>query len=655
MSRLSLLPETVAHRCVLTLFALVLPCFPLYSQEAYPRAVSSVDTLAWLSLEQLGNIRIISVSQREEAVKNVPAAVYVITTNDIRRSGARTVVEALRLVPGVHVAMINASRPAVSIRGFNSEYANKLLVLVDGRSVFTPQFSGVFWDMLDVMMEEIDRIEVVRGPGGSAWGMNAYNGVINIVTKDAFQSQGLLASVWGGLTDPGSAAVRYGTMLSNTIAMRTFLKTSFWGNSVKADGTEWEDHWNSHAAGFRLDDGRADESQWTLLGGINYARPLQYSSQKPLRFQALGGHLLGRWQAPTESDSRSVAQFYYDGVRRHMVQNPVNTDIVDLDVFHERALGSSHRLRLGLNSRYTNSRPLNTTQHVFDPKVRNIYSFAVVVEDAIELVPGVLDMTAGAKLEYHSLADWQFLPSIRASWRAAEDHRLWVNASRGVRAPSTDEADLYINTPFLVSTPNPHPISEKIIALQLGYRGQWMDDVTIDLVGFEHFCRDLGTRELVGGTPERPELQAANMMDGEVYGLEASVAWQAASWWRWKAALTRSKMSLRRDSQSSDASAAAYEGQLPEHQAHLWWSFQLSRSLEADAMYRYVDALPALRVVPYRALDIRLGVRAASWLDLSLIAQNVLDDHHREFGRSPGFPGFSEVPTSYSLKVNIKP
>ncbi len=642
------------HRAVL--FALLtLPCTPVVSQVSGMRFASSEDTLAWLSLEQLSNIRIVSVSQREEVIKDVPAAVYVITANDIRRSGARNVVDALRFVPGVQVASINASRSAVSIRGFNSEYANKLLVLIDGRSVFTPQFSGVFWDMLDVMMEEIDRIEVVRGPGGSAWGMNAYSGVINIVTRQATQSQGALASAWIGSTDPGAVAVRYGTMLSNTTAMRSFIKSTFWGNTVKADGSEWEDEWNSYAAGIRLDDGREGSAQWTLLAGLNYARPLQYSSQKPLRFQALGGHLLGHWQSSSTDADRFVAQFYYDGVRRHMVQNPVNTDVVDLDVFHERTLDLVHRIRLGANARFANSRPLNTATHVFEPRVRNIYTFAVVLEDAIALIPDVLELTAGAKMEYHSLANWEFLPSLRASWRPTDDHRFWANVSRGVRAPSTDEADLYIDTPFLVSEPSPNPIAEKILATQLGYRGAWGNDVSIDLVGFAHFCTDMGTRETVGGTPMQPLLQAANLLDGEVYGMEASTAWQPTHWWRWKATFTRTKMTLKHRGGSAGLSAVSYDRQLPEYQANLWWSFQVSRALEADAIFRYVDALPALRVVPYRTLDLRVGVRVATWLEMSLIGQNLLDPHHHEFGRSPGFPGVSEVPTAYVLKVNVKP
>lgn len=613
-------------------------------------AGSYADTAGWMDIDQLTQVRIVTVTRRAETVQQTAAAVSVISNDDLRRSGVNSLPEALRLVPGMGVARVNSSRYSVSARGFPGEFSDKLLVLMDGRSVYTPQFSGVFWDQQDVMLEDVDHIEVVRGPGGTAWGANAFNGVVNVVGKSARDTQGTLLAGGGGSFDLGRLGARYGGELGEHTWYRVFAQSAYRGETISATGTNLNDDWNSTLAGFRIDSEPSAVNSFTLLGGVEYLEVLQYANRQADRDQALGGHLLGRWRHTISDTAALEAQFYYDAVRRTTAPNPVNTDTADLDVRHNFALGERNRIQWGVNYRFIHSRTENGPTHFYDPLARDIQQVGLSVEDQITLVPEYLDFSAGCKLEYYSLTGWEPLPTARLLWTPRTNHSLWASVSRGVRTPSTADLNLTINTPFFVSIPNSDLPPEDVVAYQLGYRGTLADRLTLDLTGFFNCYNNLATYE-DQGIPFPTTVQRNTNLRGEARGGAVALTWQAFTWWRWRASWGYLEMELHTKPGSTDTSGPLTAIRFPRNQASLWWAFQPASNFDLDLIARYVGESEANRVPAYFACDARIAWRPRTGLELALVGQNLFDPQHPEAIRSPGFPTASELPRSVFGKV----
>jgi iron complex outermembrane receptor protein len=610
--------------------------------------------LANLTFEQLSQITITTASQRPEVLARTPAAVTVLTGNDLQRSGVVSIPEALRLVPGMDIGRINSSRYAVTARGFSDEFANKLLVLMDGRSVYTPQFSGVFWDTQDLVMEDVDRIEVVRGPGGTAWGANAFNGVVNVVSKSARDTQGGMVSASGGTFDQSAVAVRYGGKINDHTWYRVFAKGSRHDETFSASGQGLGDDWNSTLGGFRVDSEVSEENRYMVQGGVTHVAPLQYSQGNPDRFMSLGGYLQGKWNHSFSESSELETQVYYDALRRDTVQNTVNTDTLDFEARHRLEWGERNLFHWGLNYRYINSRPSSTPQHEFIPAEQSIHQAGMFIEDEYSFIPKTLQLSLGCKLEYYSLAGWEPLPNARLSWTPEKNHTFWASIARGVRTPSTDGRYLNINTPSLVGLPKATGETEKLIAYEAGYRAIVGERLNLDLTGFIHTYSDLGVTKQIGG-PVPVVVQSVNEGGGHAWGVEPGVTWQSTDWWRWRATYSFIEMSLVDHSPAYAAAALRRtETIVPSHQASLWWSFQPHKNVDLDSILRYVDERRARNIPQYLTFDLRVAWRLTSSLELAVAGQNLLDSHHQEYTASPGFPTISEVPRSVYAKLTWK-
>src|SRR5688572_21838716 len=413
--------------------------------------------LADLSLEELASIRVTSVSKRSERLADAAAAVYVITADDIRRSGATTLPEVLRLAPNLQVARADAAQYAISARGYNSTLANKMLVLIDGRTIYSPLFSGVFWEVQDTLLEDIERIEVISGPGGTLWGSNAVNGVINITTRAAADTQGALVAAGAG-NRHRSGAVRYGGELPGGGYYRVYGKAGEERQTRRPNGTVLGDAWDRRQAGFRADWSGALQS-FTLQGDAYTADVDQGATTRRLA----GYNLIGRWSRQLGDGSDIRLQAYFDRVERDQpgaIREVLDT--FDVELVHGFQPAQNHRLLWGAGFRYAPDRVENLGPALaFLPGNRTVRRANVFAQDDFQLRPD-LTLTAGLKLEHNEYTGWEHLPSVRAAWKPAEGQLLWAALSRAVRAPSRVDRDLFspANPPFVVLAGGPNFQSE---------------------------------------------------------------------------------------------------------------------------------------------------------------------------------------------------
>jgi iron complex outermembrane recepter protein len=567
-----------------------------------------------LSLEQLANITVSSVSRRDEPLARAPASVFVITAEDIRRSGANSLPEALRLAPNLQVAQADASQYAISARGFNNTLANKLLVLIDGRTVYTPLFSGTFWEAQDVMLEDIERIEVISGPGAALWGANAVNGVINIITRSAADTQGAMAALGGG-TREKQLGMRYGAQAAG-VNYRVYAK------AARRDATTLGNDSAEHVqVGFRADWTRLGNERFTLQGD-GYGGEVQGQGRE---FEGL--NLLGRWTRDLGEGAQLKQQAYYDlTARRHSGVFTERLHTFDYELQHMLKPMGRHRLLWGLGLRHHEDDIENSPLVVFAPADRSLNRNAVFVQDEIGLRKD-LELTLGAKVDWNSYTGSEFLPSARLSWRVSDAHFLWTAASRTVRAPSRVDREL--------TSPGAPPIvppllggadfvSEVAKVLELGYRGQPRASLSYSVTLFHHDYEHLRTTTL---TPAGTLI--TNEREGDVQGVEAWGSWRPADWWRLSAGMVR----LDQDLVARPGSVVpAGEGNDPKGWYKLRASFDLGSSWDLDLMLRRYEELPNPPVPSYTALDARLGWYLSRGVELSLLLQNLTDRRHAEFG-----------------------
>jgi iron complex outermembrane receptor protein len=598
----------------------------------------STDDLTRLSLEELGDIRITSVSKKAERLADAAASVYVITADDIHRSGARTLPEALRLAPNLHVASISGTGHAISARGMNGSNTsapNKLLVLIDGRSVYTPLFSGVFWDVQDVVMEDIERIEVISGPGGTLWGVNAVNGVINIITRAATDTPGAMFAANAG-SDGSDAVAQYGGRFGAAGHYRMYGKYLQHDRTSTEDGTPVDDAGHRAQVGFRIDWAQRGDS-FTLSGSLydgaeGQPAPGTISTGVPLTLGGIslsGGHLLARWDRQFEDGSGLGLQAYYDRTERIVPPTYGQTlDILDLQLQHSLRRLGMHALTWGANFRRSRDRVENSPFFAFLPADVDQGWTSLFVQDEMAVREN-LRLTLGTRLERNDYTGTEVLPNARLAWTIAPDHMLWSAVSRAVRAPSRLDHDAFIPgaPPFLLNGGR-DVRSELATVYEIGYRGLPARRFSYSVTTFHTQYDDLRTTEV---DPSSTFLLFGNGMEGKATGIEMWGAYQAAPAWRLSGGFTalREKLWLKPGSDDIDGPSAA--GFDPSNTWQLRSSWSIDDRRDFDLGLRHVAALARNDIPAYTALDARFGWKLAHGMELSVAGTNLLG-RHSEYG-----------------------
>ena len=589
--------------------------------------------LAELSLEELSNLQITSVSRRAERLSDAPASVYVITAADIRRSGATSLPEALRLAPNLQVVRSSASVYTVTARGFAGNSANKMLVLIDGRSVYTPLYSGVFWDVQDVMLEDIDRIEVNSGPGSTLWGVNAVNGVINVITTSAAASHGSVLAASVGASG-SRASARYGAHTADGTDWRVYATRTDLQDTEKADGVRVDDAGHHTQMGFRADTQRGAD-RFMLRGDAYRGRHEQPASGSsgivngPLTVS--GAHVLGVWERQLDQDASFQLQAYVDHTER--TAEPIFGDTLDtLDVQFQHSPGAigSHRPVWGAELRSNWDRAVNSSYLAFLPARQQQTLLSLFAQDEISL-SDELRLIVGARAERNGYTGTEFLPTARLTWKWAPQHMLWAAASRTVRAPSRLDRDFFFpGQPPYQLRGGPGFDSEIANVAELGYRGQPTPTTSLSATVYHADYDHLRTIQF---DPGSNAFILANDMLGRSSGFELWGSVQALPSWRLHAGYSRQWQDLRLKPGSNDQmTVAATEGASPPY----WWTLRsaldLSEQLELDLMLRHAAALAQPAVPGYTALDLRLAWRPNAALELALAGQNLIGNGHGEFG-----------------------
>jgi len=585
----------------------------------------SVEDLKQLSISELANVDVSSVSKASQPLSEAPASIYVITHDEIIRSGATTLPEILRLAPNLFVAQTSASDYVITARGFSGSsadqsFSDKLLVLIDGRTVYTPLFSGVYWDMQGVLPEDIDRIEVISGPGATLWGANAVNGVINIVTKKSYETQGGFAEV-GGSSLERVAAARYGGRISENLTWRAYVQEVYGTNISSAA----PDHYSRPQGGFRMDWTPGAMDSVTLQGDAYYGSEATTSSIG-------GGNVTGRWEHSWAEGDNLQVQAFYDRVVRGVDDAGGSgfwQNIYDLDLQDSISLGSRNQLVWGGGLRFTQYRITGTSTLQFAPAARVLDLSNGFIQDTITLA-NPLKLTLGLKLEDDPYSGLSVLPSARLSFTPNQSVMLWAAASRAIRSPTPFDEDVreYSGSSlFLKGNPQFEP--EKLTAYELGLRAQPTSRLSFSVSGFFNVYNDL--RSIAITPTSFVPLYWSNGIEGHTYGLEGWGQFQAASWWRLMAGLDLLSEHLKYAPGATPLLPVSQDVNDPSRQATLRSSMNLGPRVTFDADLRYVGVLPDPHVPSYVELNVRLGWALTPHLELALAGFNLLHDHHQEF------------------------
>jgi len=610
-------------------FVTLVTLLPMVAAQA--ETVSSASALKKLSVEQLMDIEVTSVSRRPEKLGETASAIQVITQDAIHRSGVTSLPEALRLASNLEVAQIDAHQWAISARGFNSTTANKLLVLIDGRTVYTPLYAGVWWDMQNTPLEDIDRIEVISGPGASLWGANAVNGVINIITKRAEDTQGGLLTLAAGNELRGAGSMRYGDKLGDATHYRVYAMYDDRDDTVLPNGNDVADAGHVAQAGFRIDSALNERDTLTMQGdgyGGQIAQPGAVDTN------ISGVNVLGRWSRTLSEQSSIKLQVYYDRTHRR-IPNAITEDLdtYDIDFQHQLPFGDAHNVVWGLGYRLISDRTRNGVGLGFLPADLTRQWFSGFVQDEIAIVPDKLHFTIGSKLEHNERTGFEFQPSARLAWRINDRHSVWTAVSRAVRTPSRIDGELYANgnaaTPLLIG--NADFQSEKLVAYELGYRTQMTQRLSASVATFYNDYDDLRSIERINPPAPFP-IYVGNGLTGKSYGAELNADYQATDFWQLHAGYTELRVHLARKPDSTDANVGSSEAHDPERFWSLRSALTLPANTQLDMNFRHVSQIANQNVPGYGEMDVRLGWRARSNLELSLVGQNLLHAHHAEAG-----------------------
>jgi iron complex outermembrane receptor protein len=668
---------------------------------ATPLFAATDDELLNMPIESLMNLTVTSVSKKPQQLTNAAAAIFVITEEDIRRSGATTIADALRMAPGVQVARVDSSKWAVTARGLNSRFANKLLVLQDGRSLYTPLFSGVYWEVQDTPLEDIDRIEVIRGPGAALWGANAVNGVINIITKSAEDTKGGLVSNGSGSLETRFATVRYGVEIGDKSFLRLYGKYNEYGAGRDKNGNDANDSWDMARTGFRLDSTLSNSDTLTVQGDYysgtlketyrvySVAAPApNYYAELPANAGASGANLLTRWQRTlTATDSLSL-QLYLDHNEREMLVVPQKFNTVDVEFQHRLSLLDSHDIVWGLGYRFSRDEVTNTTYQNTDiihfSNEQDDHNLAsAFLHDEVTLIPKKLSLIVGSRFENNDYSGFEIQPNARLIWTPSPQHTLWSSFSRAVRTPSRGEQDLnYIAYASAVPTPGgPVPAqikytgntdfkSEELLAYEIGYRVEPIPRLSFDISAYYNVYSKL--RVATAGaiipptatTPMTIPAKVQNDMHGTSHGIEVSAEWLPTSWWRVQTAYSYQMLNMVLDNGSQDeVNRGNAEGSTPKQQLSLRNGFDLGKQVALDLWLRAVDQIDqmATKLVPetitipgYVTMDVRLAWKPNKNLELAVVGQNLFQSQHPEFNSDVVNTLNSEVARSVYGKLTAK-
>jgi iron complex outermembrane recepter protein len=618
--------------------------------QTVAQLASDIETLKRVPFEELFNLEVTTVSRRPERLVDAASAIQVITAEEIRRSGASSLPEALRLATNLQVAQVNSSTWAISARGFNATTANKLLVLIDGRSVYTPLFSGVFWDVQNVMLEDIDRIEVISGPGATLWGANAVNGVINVITKSARDTQGALLSGGAGSFLRGFGNGRYGDKIGQDVYFRLYGMGFDRDDTLFRTGRETTSNWFMGQSGFRADwlptGGTSATLQGDFYGG-------EIAQAGPGHVAVDGQNLIGRWTQPLAGESDLTLQVYWDRTRRRIpnsITEVLNTYDIEFD--HRLPLGERNRLIWGGGYRLMHDEVDNAAAIAFLPGRRDLHLFSAFVQDEITLLPERMFLTIGSKFEHNDYSGFEFQPSVRIAWTPVTGQTLWAAVSRAVRSPSRIDTEVFApsSPPFILRGGGDRFDSETVLAYELGYRTELAQRLGLSISTFFNDYDDIRSVEPIASAPG--QFIILNGLRAKTYGVELSATWQPLDRWRLRGGYTYFRKEIRFGN-SLDINRGRGEGNDPHHQFLLHSMVNLPADLEFDSVLRYVDNLNQRGpLVPsYVSLDLRLGWRPVPNWELAIVGQNLLDKRHPEFG-APATR--QEIPRSVYGKVTWK-
>ena len=582
-------------------------------------------SLKKMSLEELFDLEVTTVSRKPESLSRTPAAVHVVTAEDLRRSGALSIADALRNVPGVEVARVDARQYSITVRGFNGTIANKLLVLMDGRSLYTPLFSGVFWDVQDTFLEDVAQIEVVRGPGGTVWGANAVNGVINVITKDAAQTQGMLVTSGMADLERGFGGVRYGGRLGTQGFFRVYAKTFDRGPSVRPSGVDAGDRWQMHQGGVRMDWAPAGPHAFSLQGDL-----YEGAEQQPTTgdVNVYGGNLQAKWTRHFSASSDLQIDAYYDHTDRDIPTTFGELlDTYDAQVRHRFQLAERHDITWGVGYRHSEDEVTNSAMLAFLPAHVTRRLFTCFLQEEVSLADDRARITLGSKVEHNDYTGFEVQPGIRFAFSPRPSHTLWGALSRAVRTPSRIDRDLYAPAapPYLLAG-GPGFASENLRAWEIGYKAQPSSALTASVAGFYNQYDDLRSLE-VG-----PPAILANNLEGCTHGAETELAWQARPSWRLSGGCTLLELRLRRKPGSTDVSQIRQNGDSPQVQSFVRSWFTLPRDVEVDLTVRQVGRLINQQVPGYVTADLHLGWQPMRGMEVGLHGRDLFTPHHAEFG-----------------------
>ncbi|MFA6283259.1 MAG: TonB-dependent receptor, partial [Desulfurivibrionaceae bacterium] len=583
----------------------------------------------------------------------------------IKRSGATSIPDVLRMVPGLQVAQIDANKWAVSSRGFNGFSSNKLLVLMDGRTLYNPLFSGVLWNAQDTMLDDIERIEVIRGPGASLWGANAVNGVINIITKHSADTQGGLLTAGTGTEEEGFGSLRYGAKINDHTTYRVYGKNFSRDDLEFADGSKANDDWHQSRGGFRLDSGAPDSPYAFTIQGDGYngnadattnipstTPPYTTNINNPSNIR--GGNLLTRLTRKENDTSEMSLQAYYDLARSNDRLLGDERGTADIEFQHRFQATTKQELTWGLGYRYTHDILENSATFSFDPATRTDTLYSAFLQDEITLVDDLLRLTLGSKFEHNDFTGYEVQPNGRLLFTPHKHHTFWAAVSQAVRTPSQADHDIRISSaivpsaaiPFLPPGPGLAEVvingnedfkSEKLIAYEIGYRAQVHEKLAFDATAFLNDYSRLRTTPpsanfvTMNSMPYQINYEAGNTMEGNTYGFELVADAKPLDWWRLQLAYTFLRLDLHETGQGLLASEDA-EGESPRNQISLRSMMNLPNNVTCDTWLRYVDNLPTYGIDSYFALDARIGWQVHPQVELSLVGRNLLDDAQPEFG-----------------------
>jgi len=636
---------------------------PAKADDPQPSDPAALKTL---SLEQLSQIEVITPSKEPVKAFQSPVAIYVITGEQIRRSGVTSIPEALRLAPGVEVARIDSNKWSIGIRGFGTRFSRGVLVLIDGRTVYSTLLAGTYWEVQDTNMDDVDRIEVIRGPGGTIWGPNAVNGVINIITKDSKDTQGMQASAGGGNAEQGFANFRYGGGNGDNFSYRIYGKGFTTSPEYHSDHRNFDD-WRAAQTGFRMDWSQADGDSFTVQGDLykeEAGESVQATSYTPPYSQIIdgnanlsGGNLMVRWKRTWRDGDDIQIQAYYDRTNRYEPNFGERRNTFDIDFLQRLKLPARQQVSWGLGARFSLADDLEVVSGLtFEPPKRTDQLETAFVQDEISLVDQRLSLIAGTKLLRTNFFHFGLEPSARLLWTPNTQETIWAAFTHALRTPSDAEENFFLSgyggmaangTPlFARFNANTRFAPEQLNGSEIGYRRLIKSNLYIDFAGFYNHYHDLFDEEITGALSledNPPPLhyllpaQFGNGLLGATKGFEIAPEWRLTSVWQLKGSYSFLQMHIEKAPNSLDVGTSrGIEGSSPKHEVTIQSAFDLTKKLSLDLTYRYVAALPGQLVPAYSTGDARFAWRLNREFELSLVGQNLFQPFHFEDGGDPG-------------------